>query len=85
MVYLWKGDYMEEHKKDFYSIKEFAKLLGVHPNTIRRSVKNGRIGALKVGNRFRPLYRIPATEINRIALFNMEDIIEKIIVKRMEK
>lgn len=74
-----------EHKKDFYSINEFAKILGVHPNTIRRSVKNGRIGSLKIGNSDRPFYRIPASEIDRIALFNMEEMIEKIIEKRMEK
>lgn len=76
---------MVEHKKDFYSINEFAKLLGVHPNTIRRCVKKGRISALKIGSEFRPLYRIPASEIDRIALYNMEDIIEKIIQKKMEK
>lgn len=67
---------------DFLSIKEFALKLGVHPNTIRRSIKNGRISALKVGPGKRSSYRIAKTEVNRMALFDLEEMIDKIIIKR---
>ena len=73
---------VETHQKDFYSIKEFAFLLRIHPNTVRRGIKSGRIGAFKVGAGKKSTYRIPKAEINRIALFDLEDMIEKIIDKR---
>lgn len=66
----------------FYSIKEFARKLGVHTNTIRRAIKSGRIGGFKVGSGKKSIYRIPHSEIDRIALFDMEQMVEKIIEKR---
>lgn len=32
-------------KQEVYSIEEAAKLLGVHPNTIRRRIKDGSLPA----------------------------------------
>jgi excisionase family DNA binding protein len=69
-------------ESDFFSIKEFAAKLGVHSDTVRRSIKNGRIAAFKVGCGKRARYRIVKSEINRIALFNLEELINKIIEKR---
>jgi excisionase family DNA binding protein len=73
---------MIEEDKHFLSITEFAILLRIHPNTVRRSIKNGRISAFKVGSGKRGTYRISKDEINRIALFDLEELIEKIIEKR---
>ena len=73
---------MTHVEPDFYSIKEFAWKLGLHPNTIRRSIKSGRLQGFKIGAGKRGTYRIPAAEINRIALLDMEDMIERIIEKR---
>lgn len=69
-------------ESDFLSVKEFAAKVGVHPNTIRRSIKCGRISAFKIGSGKKSIYRIAKTEVNRIALFDMEQMIEKIIEKR---
>lgn len=69
-------------ESDFLSIKEFAAKVGVHPNTIRRSIKKGRISAFKIGSGKKSIYRIAKTEVNRLALFDMEEMIEKIIEKR---
>lgn len=69
---------------DFLSIKEFAAKLGVHPDTIRRSIKRGRISAFKVGGGKKSIYRIARTETNRMALCDMEQMIEKIIEKRSQ-
>ena len=46
-----------------YRIGEAASLLGVHPNTIRRWEKEGRIRIVRVGGGHR---RIPESEISRI-------------------
>lgn len=69
--------------KDFLSINEFAKMLGVHANTIRRAIKNGRIDALKVGSGKRSVFRIARTEVNRMAKFNLDAIIENEVQKRL--
>ncbi len=69
-------------ESDFVSIKEFAAKLGVHHNTIRRAIKNGRISALRVGAGARSHYRIAVTELNRMAIVDLETIIEGIIEKR---
>lgn len=69
--------------KDFLSIQEFAAMLGVHSNTIRRSIKSGRIDALKVGSGKRSVYRIARTEVNRMAKFDLDAIIENEVQKRL--
>jgi excisionase family DNA binding protein len=66
--------YMESNN-EFLSVKEFAKLIGVHPNTVRNSIKSGRISAFKVGNGDRSDYRIPRSEINRMACVDLKKII----------
>ena len=69
-------------ENEFLSIKEFAIKVGVHPDTVRRSIKSGRINGFKVGSGKRARYRISKSEINRIALFDMEELINQIIEKR---
>lgn len=77
---------MEKIEPEFLSIKEFAGKIGVHPNTVRRGVKSGRISAFKVGGGKKANYRIAKSEIDRIALFDLEQMIEKIVEKkRLEK
>jgi len=73
---------IDEVYNDFLSIKEFAFILKVHPNTIRRAIKSGRINGFKVGYGLKASYRISRAEINRIAIFDLEEMIEKIIEKR---
>ena len=70
------------HTPDFFSIKEFAAFIGVHPDTIRRSIRRGRIAAIKVGGGKRSIFRIPKSETQRLALCDLEEIVEKMIEKR---
>lgn len=70
---------------DFLSIKEFASKVGVHPMTIRRAIKRGRISAIKIGGNKYSCYRIAKAEIDRIALFDLEDIVIKMVEKRMQE
>jgi excisionase family DNA binding protein len=69
-------------ESEYFSIKEFANKLGVHPNTIRRAIKSGRICGFKVGSGKRSIYRISKDEITRVRHFDMEEMIEKIINQR---
>lgn len=75
---------MNENKDepDFYTIEEFAKKLRLHPNTIRRSIKCGRITAFRAGFGKRASYRIAHSEIGRIQLFDLEAMIEKIVIEK---
>lgn len=75
------GD-MDEIHEEFLSVIKFAILLDVHPNTIRRLIKNGRISAIRLCVGKRTTYRIAKSEINRLAVVDLEEIIEKIIEKR---
>ena len=69
-------------EKDFLTVKEYAQLLGIHANTVRRSIKNGHLSAFKTGVG-KSVFRIARTEIDRLALVNLEKIIEKKIEERM--
>lgn len=62
-------------EKSFYSIPEFAKKLGVHAQTVRKAVKNGRIQGFRVGDG-QSRFRIPASEIQRLAMFDLKKMIK---------
>ena len=68
---------------DFLSIQDFAKWIKVHPNTIRRAIKSGRISAFKVGKGQRSVYRIARTEVARMAEFDVLAMIESEVQKRL--
>ena len=46
----------------FYTVKEVAKILRFHTRTIQRWIKEGRLKATKVNNRF----RIHEDEFNKL-------------------
>ena len=69
--------------KDFYSIKEFAAKLGVSAQTIRRALKNGRIRGIRVGSTAHSTFRIPNSEIERMGVFELESIVNRIVDKKI--
>jgi excisionase family DNA binding protein len=71
-----------EMEQDFLSIKEFASELGVHHNTIRRCIARGRINAIRVGGIRKSIYRIPRSELQRLAIKDLEYIIDKIVEEK---
>ncbi len=73
-----------EHK-DFYSVKEFAKVLGVHYNTIRRMIIAKRIDAVLLNPGQRKTYRIPASEITRMAKMDLSEYIEMEVQRRLKE
>lgn len=70
---------------EYLTIKEFAKKLGMHHNTIRRAIKNNRIQTIRVGKSENSRYRIHISEIRRMAEFDLEEIIEIEVTKRIEQ
>jgi len=64
----------KELEKHFYTVQEFSDLLRIHRNTVLKSIKDGRILAFRVGNGIRSSFRIPYSEIDRMALFDLTEI-----------
>ena len=48
-------------KQQAFSLKDSASILGVHPDTLRRAIKSGKLQAAKIGKD----YRIARTELER--------------------
>jgi excisionase family DNA binding protein len=67
-----------ENDIDFLTIDEFANKLNIHSNTVRRCIKKGKIQAIDMGNGKKKTYRIPKSEIQRLALFDLRKVIEMI-------
>ena len=60
--------------KPYYSVKGLAKVLGIHPNTVKNAIKSGHINAFKIGKGLNSAFRIPTSEIFRLAT---KDYLEK--------
>jgi len=54
---------MEERQRSFYKISEAAARLGVHVNTGRNWIEEGRLDAIRPGPR---TVRIPREEVERL-------------------
>ncbi len=72
-------------KVEFFTVDEFAEVLRVHPNTIRKAIRTGRIQAFKTSGGRKASYRIYRSEIERMAAFDATEMIENIIRERNEQ
>ncbi len=59
---------MIDNFQDFYSIQDFANLIKVHHNTVRRAIKTGHINAFRTNNGPKSSFRIPRSEINKMSM-----------------
>ncbi len=69
---------MNNNHKDFLNIYEFADLLDVHHNTIRNMIKSGRLSAFRLNKGKGCGYRIARSEIQRMALVDLNEVVEKL-------
>lgn len=53
----------QEAAKQFFSIKEFAAILGLNESTVYEAIKRGDVRAVRIGPK---LWRIPTSEIDRL-------------------
>ena len=71
--------------KDFLTIYEFCECLGIHYNTARNMIKCGRLSAIKMGVGGKTSdYRIPTSEIQRLAIVDLEKTINEIVENRIK-
>ncbi len=75
---------MKEKNINLLTVVDFAKILNVHPNTVRNAIRYGRIQAIRVGTGKRASYRISDTEIERMYQFDASQLIENIVQERIK-
>lgn len=56
---------------NFLTLAEFCEKIKMHPSTIRKSIKEGKIFASRPGMGKKSPYRIPESELERIHLKSM--------------
>ena len=65
----WHGEvlFFKVNMSEYYTVKEFAALLKVNPETIRNAIRSGKIIAIKPGGGKTSGLRIPQVELQRMA------------------
>jgi excisionase family DNA binding protein len=76
---------MKMTNNEFLSINEFAELIRVHPNTVRNMINSGRLSAFRTSNSEKASYRIAKSEIQRLAVVDLDKIVENLVEKRSKK
>ena len=71
--------------EEYISIKEFAKAANVHPSTIRRAIKAGRIQAFRIGPGKRSVFRIATSEFGRMRWCDLQEVIKNHSQELLEK
>ena len=66
IVYVTKGGCM-----NYLTVEEFAERIKLHPGSVRRSIKEGKIFATRPSTGKRAPYRISESELERLHLQSM--------------
>lgn len=78
------NDKMKSHEvimnneTEFLTIDGFANKVNLHAQTVRRCIKSGKIQAINLGNGKKKIYRIPISEIQRLAIFDLKAMLKLI-------
>lgn len=75
----------EKKSDDFYTVEQFARILKLHPNSIRKKIADGKIQAINLGLGRYKIWRIPKAEIERLGVFDLENLINKVVDERTKK
>lgn len=77
---------MKYENKEILTAKEFAHYMGVHYNTVRNMIRKGKLNAFKIGcEGLTSDFRIPKSELQRLAAFNLDQVVEDLINKRIDE
>ncbi len=76
---------MKAKNNEFLTVNEFAELIGCHPNTIRNMIRTGRLSAFRTGNGERASYRISRSETQRLAIVDLDKVVNNLIEERSKK
>lgn len=76
---------MKTKAREFYTIIEFADYIGVCYRTILNGIKKGHIEAFRVGRGKKSHYRIPHSEVQRMGIFHLDEIIDKIVEQKLKE
>lgn len=63
MIKRSNGDNVQLEKEKLYTASEAADKIGVHPQTVKKWHREGKLRAVKIGERW---LRFPSSEIDRI-------------------
>lgn len=67
-----------------YTVKDFSKLMKMHPNTIRKAIKTGKITGFKIGKGPKAEWRILTSEVERLISYDMEQVINRLVDERLK-
>jgi DNA-binding transcriptional regulator YhcF (GntR family) len=68
-----------------YSIKDFAKIMDVHPNTIRKCIKETKIAAFRIGTGKKASWRILESEIERLLSYDLKQVIDRLVEEKVKE
>lgn len=71
--------------RDFYSVKQFAEKIGKSPRTVLRAIYSNRILPIRIGQGKNASYRIPHSELGRIAVVDLDKIINDLAEKKSKE
>jgi len=84
LTYIAIKDTMKD-MEDLMTVQEFADHVRMHYNSIVKAIRAGRINAFRITSGKRAPYRIPKSEINRIAMIDLEKIVNQIVSDKVKK
>lgn len=73
------------HLNSYLTVEEFAGILYIHPNTVLNGLKAGYYQGFRTGVGKRSSWRIPSSEVFRVAEFNTQGMIEEMVEAMIEK
>ncbi len=76
---------MSDISNEILTVDEFADYIKVHPNTVRSMIRKGYLSSFKVGNGKTSSYRIAKSEVQRMAMMNLEEIIDKRVMEKIKE
>ena len=63
---------------DYLTIVQFAAKIQMHPNSVRRLIRMGKLQGVNMGSGNRKIYRIPESELSRLATFDLKEVLTNI-------